>query len=67
MNEKLNKQVKILQLYSAFLTIALIIIVTLMLFQNKANSFDEINVERINIVESNGLKERTSTMMWGFL
>lgn len=54
MNEKLNKQIKTLKIYSGFLTVALIAITCYLLFQNNSNTFDEISVERINIVEENG-------------
>lgn len=50
---KIEKQLRLLQLYTGALTIGLILLL-LTGFQNRRQKFEEIDVERINIVEANG-------------
>ena len=54
MNDKTQKEIKFLKAYSGLLTVALIVIVYFMINQIKEKTFEEINVERINVIESNG-------------
>lgn len=54
MNDKTQKEIKFLKAYSGLLTVALIVIVFFMINQTKEKTFEEINVERINVIESNG-------------
>lgn len=50
---KLEKQVRILYLYTGTLTIGLIVLVVSG-FQNRKPKFEEIDVERVNIIEPDG-------------
>src|ERR1700733_2745928 len=56
MEQNISRQIKILQIYAGFLTV---LVAVLVLFDittiNKKPHFKEINAERINIVEGNGL------------
>jgi hypothetical protein len=55
MEQKLAKRVRILQIYLGFLTLALTVMVFLFFQQSHGKEhFKEIDVERINVVESNG-------------
>ena len=54
MNDKTKKEIRFLKVYSGFLTIALFSVVVYMIIQSKQPNFKELNVERINVVESNG-------------
>lgn len=55
MEEKTLREVKLLKVYSAFLTILVISLFLMSFISNPGKeSFKEIDVERINIVESNG-------------
>lgn len=54
MNDKINKEIKFLKIYSGLLTVALLSTIFYVMNQTKEWNFKEINVERINIVESNG-------------
>ncbi|MBE9467720.1 MAG: hypothetical protein IMY72_05275 [Bacteroidetes bacterium] len=54
MNDKTKKEIKFLKVYSGFLTVALLYTIFYVMNQTKKRNFKEINVERINIVESNG-------------
>ena len=54
---KMKKQIRILITYSALLSVLLFVICFLLFNQiGKNQNFDEINVKRINIVESNGMQ-----------
>ena len=53
MSKKIQKELNFLKLYSAILTIGLIVITFFMVNQSGKERFKEITVERINIVESN--------------
>ncbi len=57
MNKNLERDVKVLKIYAVFLTIAFSILI-FSGFQSrpKSQTFDEINVQRINIVDSQGRK-----------
>lgn len=50
----MQKDITFLKVYSGLLTIGFLVIVFYVMNQAKEKSFKEINVERINIVESNG-------------
>ncbi|MCZ4696132.1 hypothetical protein DWB61_15845 [Ancylomarina euxinus] len=54
MNDKTKKEIKFLKVYSGFLTVVLLSTIFYVMNQTKDRNFKEINVERINIVESNG-------------
>jgi len=54
MNNNTQKEITFLKIYSGLLTIALLIIAFYVVTQAREKSFKEINVERINIIESNG-------------
>lgn len=54
MNNKIQKEITFLKIYSGLLTIALLIIIFYVMNQSKEKNFKEINVERINIVENDG-------------
>lgn len=55
MEEKLVREVRFLKIYAAVATlVAGSFLVSAFVFQNKRQKFDEIDVERINIVEKNG-------------
>ncbi len=54
MTDRTKKDVRFLKFYSGFLTIALIITILYMGPFSKNKSFEEIDVERINVVENNG-------------
>jgi hypothetical protein len=54
MNDKTKKEIKFLKVYSGFLTVALLFTIFYVMNPTKERNFKEINVERINIVESNG-------------
>lgn len=54
MNEKLQKEVTFLKVYSVALTLALAGVIFFMIRPGELKSFKEINVERINVLESNG-------------
>ncbi len=53
MNDKTKKELRFLKVYSGILTIALLATIFYVVKQSD-NSFKEINVERINVVEDNG-------------
>lgn len=53
---KMKKQIRVLMMYSSLLSIILIVMLFLALNKNnRSQSFDEINVKRINIIESDGM------------
>jgi hypothetical protein len=53
---KLKRQVRLLVIYSALLSMLLIVMLSFHLKKNiNSQSFDEISVKRINILESNGM------------
>ncbi len=54
MNDKTKNEIKFLKVYSGFLTLALLSTIFYVISLTKESSFEEINVERINIVEANG-------------
>lgn len=54
MTEKAKNEIRFLKFYSGFLTVALLATVFYVVRLNKDKNFEEINVERINVVESNG-------------
>lgn len=54
MNDKSNKEIRFLKVYSGLLTVALLGTIFYVVSQSKEKNFKEITVERINIVESNG-------------
>ncbi len=54
MDDKTKKEIKFLKVYSGFLTVALLSTIFYVMNQTKERNFKEINVERINIIESNG-------------
>lgn len=54
MNDKLKNEIKFLKVYSGFLTVVLLSTIFYVMNQAKESNFKEINVERINIIESNG-------------
>lgn len=54
MNNKPQKEIKFLKLYSGVLSIAVLVIIIYLFNQSREKTFKEISVERINIVESNG-------------
>lgn len=53
MSKKLRRQLRFLQLYNGILTIVLVVLLA-SAFQTRRTRFDEIDVERINIVEHDG-------------
>ncbi len=54
MNDKTKKEIGFLKVYSGVLTLALLGTIFYVMNQSGQQSFKEIDVERINIVESNG-------------
>ena len=54
MSSKSKKEINFLKVYSGLLTVALLGTIFFVINQSKNKNFDEINVERMNIVESNG-------------
>lgn len=54
MNNKTQKEITFLKVYSGLLTIALLIIAFYVISLTRENKFKEISVERINIIERNG-------------
>jgi hypothetical protein len=53
---KLKRQIRLLTMYSALISMLLIVMLLFHLKKNSSSqSFDEINVKRINILESNGM------------
>ncbi len=54
MNDKSKKEIKFLKIYSGFLTVALLLTIFYVMDTTKESNFKEINVERINVIESNG-------------
>jgi hypothetical protein len=53
---KIKKQIRLLMMYSALISILLIVMLLSALKKNsKSQNFDEINAKRINIIESNGM------------
>ena len=54
MSKQTKRDINFLKIYSALLTIALLVVVFYVIPGSKQQNFEEINAERINIVESNG-------------
>ena len=54
MNNKTQKQITFLLVYSGILTLALILTIVWVIVKDPDTQFHEITVERINVVESNG-------------
>jgi hypothetical protein len=54
MNDKLKREITFLKVYAGLLTVALLGTIFYVMRSSKAESFKEITVERINVVESNG-------------
>lgn len=54
MSSKTQNEIKFLKIYSGILSIALLVIAIYLISQSREKSFNEISVERINIVEANG-------------
>jgi len=54
MSNKTQRDIKFLKVYSGLLTLALMGIIIFLLSNPRRTNFEEINVERINVVEKNG-------------
>jgi len=54
MNDKLKREITFLKVYAGLLTVALLGTIFYVMRSSKAESFKEITVERINVVERNG-------------
>ena len=54
MNEKLEREIGFLKIYSAGITVALLLLFGFILNLSRKTHFKEISVERINVVEKNG-------------
>lgn len=54
MDERLKREIRLLKIYSGILTVALLGTLFYVVRQSNDNRFEEITVERMNIVESNG-------------
>ncbi|RXQ96085.1 hypothetical protein EO244_04375 [Ancylomarina salipaludis] len=54
MSNKTQRDIKFLKVYSGLLTLALMGIIIFLLSKPRQTNFEEINVERINVVEKNG-------------
>jgi hypothetical protein len=54
MGEKIAREIKFLKIYSLVLTLVLLFLFYLIIKPNRKSRFQEISVERINVVEKNG-------------
>lgn len=54
MNEKLAREIKFLKIYSVGISLAFLLLFYLIIKPNRKTHFEEISVERINVVEKNG-------------
>lgn len=54
MESKLIKEIQLLKIYTVLLTVIFLVLVMSSFVTNSNQKFDQIDVERINIVESDG-------------